>query len=63
MNFEVLVLDCVGLPDICLPDFEGEATCLVHAASSTGRCNTMYSVGPTVLPLENRPVGLYSIRN
>src|SRR4030081_4006118 len=31
-------------------------------ASSTGRCNTIKSVDPTILPLENRFVRLSSIR-
>ena len=35
---------------------------LRNSASSTGRCNTFYSVDPTILLIEKRSLGLYSIK-
>jgi len=35
---------------------------LVNRAGSDGRRNTIYSVDPTILPLENRSVWLYSLK-
>jgi hypothetical protein len=32
------------------------------SCSSTGRCNTIKAADPTILPLKNRSVRLYSIR-
>jgi hypothetical protein len=49
----------------CPPTTEEFYDCLQNsylvAASSTGRCNAIQSVDPTVFPLENRSVRLYSI--